>query len=57
MSDLGKYFTILSMKPNLDLQQVDRAYRHAARIHHPDKGGSSEEFRKIKRLRRNLKTI
>ena len=51
MSDLCKYFTILSMKPNLDLQQVDRAYRHAARTHHPDKGGSPEEFRKIKNAR------
>ena len=39
------------MKPNLDLQQVDRAYRHAARTHHPDKGGSPEEFRKIKNAR------
>ena len=51
MSDLGKYFTILSMKPNLDLQQVDRAYRHAARTHHPDKGGRPEDFRRIKQAR------
>ena len=51
MSDLRKYFAALNMEPNLDLQQVDRAYRHAARIHHPDKGGSSEEFRKIKNAR------
>jgi len=51
LSDLGKYFTTLCMVPSLDLQLVDRAYRHAARIHHPDKGGSPEEFRKVKGAR------
>ena len=51
MSDLRKYFAALNMEPNRDLQQGDRADRHAARIHHPDKGGSSEEFRKIKNAR------
>ena len=39
------------MAPSIDLQLVDRAYRHAARIHHPDKGGSPEEFRKVKGAR------
>ena len=51
MSDVKRYFTSLSLKPTLDLQQVDRAYKHAARTHHPDKAGSAEEFRKIKNSR------
>ena len=51
LSDLTKYFTTLSMAPSLDLQTVDRAYRQAARIHHPDKGGNPEDFRRIKQAR------
>jgi len=39
------------MPPCTDLQTVDRAYRQAARIHHPDKGGKPEDFRKVKHAR------
>lgn len=33
------------------LEQVDEAYRRLAMLHHPDRGGSTEQFQRINRAR------
>ena len=51
MSDQQNYFEALKFEPALDLHLVDRAYRQAARIHHPDKGGAPEAVCRVKSAR------
>ena len=39
------HYDILRIQRNAPLTQIKSAYRHQARIHHPDKGGNPEIFR------------
>lgn len=41
-------YKILGVKPDADLETIKAAYKEKAKQHHPDAGGESEEFRKIK---------
>ena len=41
-----KAYSIFGLQPTATDEEVKKAYRKFARIHHPDKGGNPEEFQK-----------
>lgn len=38
----------LGLKPGCSAQEVTKAFRRLARTRHPDKGGSKEEFQRLR---------
>jgi curved DNA-binding protein CbpA len=46
---MESYYRILNLSENCSRNEVVDAYRKLAVIHHPDKGGDSEKFKKISR--------
>jgi DnaJ family protein A protein 2 len=46
MSDKELY-DILGIQPNASIDEIKKAYRKQSKIHHPDKGGDTEMFKKI----------
>lgn len=48
------YYRILGINKNATPEEIKKAYRKLASIHHPDKGGSKEEFQKIEEAYRTL---
>lgn len=48
--DQQNLYSLLSLSPNADFEEVKRAYRRKALVEHPDKSGSSaDSFQKISR--------
>jgi ferredoxin len=41
-------FDVLGIDPDADEEEIDRAYRQRAKESHPDQGGSSREFQRVK---------
>ena len=41
------YYEILGVDKNSTQEEIKKAYKKKAMIHHPDKGGSEEEFKKV----------
>ena len=41
------YYNILGVERDADDKTLKKAYRDAALMHHPDKGGSDEAFQKV----------
>lgn len=40
----GNPYKVLGIKPGTDRKIVDKTFRKLARIHHPDVGGTHEEY-------------
>ncbi|EIE26510.1 DnaJ protein, partial [Coccomyxa subellipsoidea C-169] len=40
-------YSILQLDKSATSDDIKKAYRECARIHHPDKGGSAERFAKV----------
>ena len=47
---------ILGIEPDASDDQIRAAYRRAAMKHHPDRGGSPEEFQRIQAAYEKLQT-
>lgn len=45
--DIGNLYEILGVARNADSNEIRKAFLKLSRIHHPDKGGNPEEFKKI----------
>ena len=41
-------FDILGVKPDADKETIVNAFRSLAKVHHPDSGGSPEDFRRLR---------
>ncbi|GMH82453.1 hypothetical protein TrST_g12482 [Triparma strigata] len=50
-------FAILDVPPSSSLPHCKKAYLRLATKHHPDKGGSVHEFRKIKQAYDDIKAL
>ena len=48
------YYEILGVKRDSTEKEIKKAYRELCKIHHPDKGGDAEEFKKISRAYETL---
>lgn len=48
------YYEILGVDKNATPDEIKKAYRKLASTHHPDKGGSTEEFQKIQQAYETL---
>ncbi|TCB96903.1 J domain-containing protein [Micromonospora zingiberis] len=48
------YYTLLGVPANATEAQILRAFRHAALVHHPDRGGDAETFRRLYQARETL---
>lgn len=46
--NLKPSFTKLDMQPILNIKEAQRQFKRLALVHHPDKGGSADNFRSIK---------
>lgn len=44
---IEKYYTILELEFPASRDEIKKAFRRLAHIHHPDKGGDQEKFKKI----------
>lgn len=51
---MNDYYQILGVGRDASPDDIKRAYRRQAAKHHPDRGGSTEEFQKIEEAYRNL---
>lgn len=51
---MDKWFDILGIPPSSSQEEIKKAYRNKARLHHPDKGGDPEVFKKINEAYSNL---
>ena len=48
VTDADHYVT-LELAPGAPAEEVKEAYRRLAMVHHPDRGGSEEDFKRVKR--------
>lgn len=44
---MSTLYEILEVEENATTKEIKKAYRSLSKIHHPDKGGDEEEFKKI----------
>lgn len=46
-ADLDVSFRLLGIAPSASLEEVERAYRKKAKLHHPDLGGDDDAMRAL----------
>ena len=44
---MKNYYLILEIKPEASKDEIKKAFRRLALIHHPDKGGDENKFKEI----------
>lgn len=49
-------FTVLEITPDADQKAIEEAWRHAAAVTHPDRGGDPELFQKAREAYRAVRT-
>ena len=59
-TDLDMCFRMLGISPSSSWDEIEKAYKRKAKIHHPDRGGDedtmralNEAYNRLKRLRKN----
>lgn len=46
-SDMEMCYRILGLSPSAQWEEIERAYRQKAKIHHPDRGGDEDTMRAL----------
>jgi len=46
-TDLDMCFRMLGLSPSATMEEIEKAYRRKARIHHPDHGGDEDTMRAL----------
>jgi hypothetical protein len=55
--DVESYFLLLGLSPSATWEEIDRAYREKAKIHHPDHGGDEDTMRALNHAYATLKRL
>lgn len=50
-------YEILELQPGASKEEIKKAFHRLAHIHHPDKGGDAEKFKKISAAYAELKDL
>lgn len=50
-------YQILGLSPSASLEEIERAYRRKAKIHHPDHGGDEDAMRALNKAYAHLKRV
>ena len=53
--DIEIYFKLLGISPSAPWEEIERAYRTKAKIHHPDHGGDGDTMRALNEAYAQLK--
>ena len=53
--DMSMCYKILGLSPSAPWDEVERAYRNKAKIHHPDRGGDEDTMRALNDAYAHLK--
>ncbi len=55
IGDLDMCFRMLGLSPSASWDEIERAYRNKAKIHHPDHGGDEDTMRTLNEAYNRLK--
>ncbi|MCK5861282.1 MAG: J domain-containing protein [Candidatus Hydrogenedentes bacterium] len=50
-------FRLLGLSPSASWEEIERAYRKKAKIHHPDRGGDDDAMRALNEAYNKIKAI
>jgi len=56
-TDMDMCFRIMGLSPSASWEEIERAYRAKAKIHHPDRGGDEDTMRALNEAYNRLKQI
>lgn len=56
-SDLDMCYRMLGLSPSSTLEEVEKAYKRKAKIHHPDMGGDEDTMRALNEAYNRLKRV
>ena len=56
-SDLDMCYRMLGISPSSNMDEIEKAYKRKAKIHHPDRGGDEDTMRALNEAYNRLKRI
>jgi hypothetical protein len=56
-TDMEMCFRMMGLSPSASWEEIERAYRAKAKIHHPDRGGDEDTMRALNEAYNRLKQI
>lgn len=56
-SDMDMCYRLLGLSPSAQWEEVERAYRQKAKIHHPDRGGDADTMRALNEAYSRIKKV
>lgn len=56
-SDVEVCYRLLGLSPSAPWEDIERAYRNKAKIHHPDRGGDEDAMRALNEAYNRIKQI
>ena len=56
-SDLDLSYRLMGLSPSSNWDEIERAYRSKAKLHHPDKGGDEDTMRALNEAYTQIKRV